>query len=125
MLFVSLVGLGVILLVGGITAVIYRRRHRDRMHASTFVNVVLIFVGVALAAYSTIVTYQVSPTLRLVGFSFPAAAWEFGGSYWADFAGPMTLPLTFLNAMVWLLAPQTIFVVGLLVRQPSQGRSAA
>ena len=77
-------------------------RLRKNVRVTKFV---VLSIGIALAFASYFVTYSYSSTVRIIGFPFPAVAFEKHGSHWLDFSGPLTLPFMCANAWVALVLP--------------------
>jgi len=102
---------GFLLLAACSYAVFLRRIRRERFEASRLVNWSLVITGLALAVGSVFITYSPSPTVRIMGFPFPAAAWEYSDGKWLDFVGITTLPFYAANFIIFLFLPQLCFVV--------------
>lgn len=62
-------------------------------------------VGLVLAVGSFFVVYPHGDNARIVGFPFPAAAWERHGDRWHDFVGLATLPFMCANALFAFVLP--------------------
>jgi hypothetical protein len=105
MLLVGLIAVGLAEIVAGSLALRKNVRHA-RAPGQRRLAVVLAFaVGLALAAGSLFVVYPYGDNARIVGFPFPAAAWERQGDRWRDFVGLTTLPFTCANALFAFLLP--------------------
>lgn len=61
--------------------------------------------GIALAIGSFFVVYPYSERSRIVGFPFPAAAWEKDGNHWLDFVSPLSPVFSCANAVFAFVLP--------------------
>jgi len=108
---ISLTILGVVvLLVGGVAArYLFRTLQKGRLGLYWLTaEVVALLGGLGLGAVLFTLRYHYSPTIRIIGFPFPAAFLELHSGYWDDYGGPLTLPAMLGNFLVGLLAPQII-----------------
>jgi len=107
MLLITATILGLVVGIFGSIALIrnvreWRLRFRKTVRVTKFV---VFSIGIALAVASYFVTYPYGSTVRVIGFPFPAAAFEKHAGHWLDFSGPLTLPFMCANAWVGLVLP--------------------
>jgi hypothetical protein len=69
---------------------------------------VLPVLGVAAYYFTWSSTGIDGERIRILGFPFPAAAFD---SHGADYLGPLTLPSLFANAVAWMLIPDICLYV--------------
>ena len=105
MLLIVLIAVGLAVIIVGSLALV-RNIRRARAPEQKRLAIVLAFaVGLALSAGSFFVVYPYGDDARIVGFPFPAAAWERQGDRWHDFVGLTTLPFMCANALFAFLLP--------------------
>jgi hypothetical protein len=107
MLLIVFAVLGVVGIGAGIVALV--RNVNQIWHPGgtglTWPTVLTFASGLALAIASLFIVYPYSETVRIVGFPFPAAAWEKHGDRWRDFVGALTLPLYCANIVFAFVLP--------------------
>jgi hypothetical protein len=100
---------GIAGLVGGVLAA--RSAHRLILKGKLVwwrIQAIPIVAGVVLATLLATRSYSASDSLRIVGFPFPAAAFERHHGVWLDFVGPTTVPFFLANIAFFLVLPQFI-----------------
>ena len=109
---VTLAWLTLGLVTGILGTIVWIRNVRDwraRSHTKVHTTRSLLFsVGVGLAAASYFVRYPYGANVRIIGFPFPAAAFEKHGTHWLDYSGPLTLPFVCANAWVAFVFPHLV-----------------
>lgn len=114
------------------------RRRRNRLSASSSLKLlrrILFVIGLGLASLAVTITWHYTAEIKILGFPLPAAAFELwnsgggdslpvdfvgplpnesGGSYWADFVGPWTLPFLAIDFALCLYLPQLLLALALL-----------
>ena len=81
-------------------------------------------VGIAVGLMSVSVSWSYDPGVRYLGFPFPGVVFELwtnrhGQTYWADFAGPVTLPVLAVDFLLCMMLPQVALAAVLMVRSDS------
>ena len=105
---VGLAGIG----AGSFSLVRNVRESRRRVEQRKVVAVLVTSaIGLMLAAGSFLVAYPYGKNMRIVGFPFPAAAWERHGDHWMDFVGPLMLPFMCANAWFAFVLPHLVIRV--------------
>jgi hypothetical protein len=114
--------IGVILLDIGSLVVIRRRRSRLRSSgALRRLRRLLWVVGIVLAVASVIFPWPYDTKTRILGFPIPGVVFELwtnskGESFWADFVGPLSLPVLGVDFVLCVFLPQVVLAVVLIVR---------
>lgn len=65
-------------------------------------------LGVPLLIIATFIIYPFSDTLKICGFPFAAAAFQYENGQWIDYVGRLTGFYTFLNCSIFFLIPQLV-----------------
>jgi len=108
LMVVGLAGIG----AGSISLVRNVRESRRRLEQRQLVSLLVASaIGLMLAAGSFLVAYPYGENTRIVGFPFPAAAWERHGGHWMDFVGPLMLPFMCANAWFAFVVPHLVIRV--------------
>jgi len=82
----------------------------------------LITIGVALGCATYFISYYESPTLRIIGAPFPAAAFQLENGRWYDYVGWITAPAMFLNFLVAALVPPAALALRLRLTRAREAR---
>jgi hypothetical protein len=105
----ALVFLGILgLVTGAFSALVAHRRIRSAGLGWWRYQAIPLIVGAVAGFLSVTVMYRVSATVRVVGFPFPAAAFEDGG---AIFDGSSSVLMLLADATFFLLLPQSFLAV--------------
>jgi len=105
---------------------IYLIRKRQQINSCTKLRrwrMGLWVIGGVLAVLAVTVTWPSGNKVRFLGFPLPGAAFELVATgaepYWADFVGPLTLPILVIDFVFCLCLPQVALAILLLVGKRS------
>jgi uncharacterized BrkB/YihY/UPF0761 family membrane protein len=103
LMFLGIVGL----LTGAFSALVAHRRIRSAGLGWWRYQAIPLAVGGVAGFLAVTLMYRVSPTVSVVGFPFPAAAFADG----AIFDGSSTIPMLMADVTFFLLLPQSFLAV--------------
>jgi len=104
LMFLGIVGL----VTGAFSAVVAHRRIRSEKLGWWRYQAVPLAIGGVAGFLAVTVLYRVSSTVQVVGFPFPAAAFQDGG---AILDGASTIPMLLADAVFFLLLPQSFLAI--------------
>ena len=107
MLYVFMI-VGALILLLGMTATLLNVKTYRQGLITTRVFLTIPGIGAILAGCSLFVVWPYDINTKIVGFPFPAAAWErdSDGGPWIDFVGDITTPMFFANGVCWAVSFQ-------------------
>ncbi|MGN6625993.1 MAG: hypothetical protein ACTHLN_05185 [Tepidisphaeraceae bacterium] len=118
----SLLAIGIICLVLSATSVPLASRLPSRSSVFTSVVVLAILGGIVGLVCSFYVRWQPSPTIRYLGFPFPAMLLQLENGEWVDYVGG---PITAVMNVIWFAAvcvvPVFVWVLFQRLRRPRVG----
>lgn len=99
---------GALLLLSGTVAAFFNFKKYQQGLITGRMFWVIFGLGIIFAACSIFIVWPYDTNTRIVGFPFPAAAWQRSadGGAWADYVGIMTIPILIANGVCWAMSLQ-------------------
>jgi hypothetical protein len=117
-MFAALTGVVMLLDAAALVVVVSSRHEIARSARLRRSRLFLGCVGAVLAVASVTVRWPYGAQTRMLGLPMPAAVFELWGSgeerFWADFVGPLTLPLLVLDFVLCACLPQVVLALFLV-----------
>ncbi len=105
---------GIFILLTEITALVLNCKKtygKNRIAASKKYFSIALCLGALFSILSLFIKYPFSDTIKICGFPFAAAAFQYENGCWVDYVGPLTGFYMLLNCLTFFLIPQLVLSV--------------